>query len=111
MQRSASTMAIIGDVAALAGSFARHLRASSLSPKSIETYGDACEQFAQYRIERGMPTDVASIRREHVESFIEALLKSPHAQARLRQRQGEEAGCVVGVRRINFGYLWRRPCS
>ncbi len=58
----------------MAASFARHLRASNLSPKTIATYGEACDQFATFLTERGMPTDVASIRREHVESFIESLL-------------------------------------
>jgi site-specific recombinase XerD len=75
MQRSATTTAMIGDLPDLAGSFARHLRASNLSPKTVETYGDACEQFASFLTERGMPTDVVNIRREHVETFIEYLLE------------------------------------
>jgi site-specific recombinase XerD len=74
MERSTITMPMIGDVPALAASFARHLRASNLSPKTVETYGDACDQFARFLLDRGMPTDVASIRREHVETFVEDLL-------------------------------------
>lgn len=69
-----STDVMIGDVGAMSASFARHLRASNLSPKTISTYGEACRQFGRFLADRGMPVDVASIRREHVEMFVESIL-------------------------------------
>lgn len=51
-------------------SFARHCRAVNLSPKTIETYTEAARLLAEFLAATGMPTDVSSIRREHVEAFI-----------------------------------------
>jgi site-specific recombinase XerD len=59
-----------GDLGANAASFARHLRAANLSPKTQRTYLDALAQFARFLADAGMPTDVRAIRREHVEAFI-----------------------------------------
>ena len=64
----------VGDVTLLTASFLRACRAENLSPSTIEVYGSACERFTTFLVERGMPTDVASIRREHVEAFMEELL-------------------------------------
>jgi integrase/recombinase XerC len=46
------------------------------SPRTIETYTEAAHQLATFLADRGMPTLVANIRREHVEAFIEHLLGS-----------------------------------
>jgi hypothetical protein len=43
-------------------------------PYSLETYGESARQLQRFLAESGMPTDVANIRREHVESWIEQLL-------------------------------------
>jgi site-specific recombinase XerD len=64
-----------GDILVNVDSFARHLRAENLSPKTIETYLDSARQLAGDLGEQGMPGDVAKIRREHVESFIAYLLE------------------------------------
>lgn len=40
----------------------------------METYGDACRAFARFLDQRGMPTTVDAIAREHVEAFIQELL-------------------------------------
>ena len=56
-------------------SFARHLRAANLSPRTIQTYSESAQQFARFLAESGMPQDVAHITREHVESFITHLLE------------------------------------
>jgi len=56
-----------------------HLRASNISPRTIQTYAEAVRQLAEFLAARGMPTDVAKIKREHVESFIEDLLSRRHA--------------------------------
>jgi site-specific recombinase XerD len=63
-----------GDIAVNAASFARHLRAENLSRRTLETYMESVAQFARYLEAQGMPLDVASVKREHVESFIESLL-------------------------------------
>jgi site-specific recombinase XerD len=59
----------------MAESFARHLRASNLSPKTISIYGEATGQLSAFLHDRGMPTDVGAIHREHVEMFITDLLE------------------------------------
>jgi len=66
--------ASVGDLEALAASFRRHLRASNLSPRTVTTYTEACEGLRRFLIAQGMPTQVASIRREHVEAYVEELL-------------------------------------
>ena len=60
-----------GDIAANATSFARHLRAANKSPNTLRSYMEAVTQLDAYLAAKGMPGDVASIRREHVEAFIE----------------------------------------
>jgi site-specific recombinase XerD len=59
----------------MTSSFLRSLRAENKSERTIETYGDACRSFAGFLIERGMPTTVDAIAREHVEAFIDNLLR------------------------------------
>jgi site-specific recombinase XerD len=73
------TAASVGDLATLIPSFERSLRAANKSPKTIATYGEAANQLLAFLRESGMPTEVAKIGREHVESFIERLVatKSP----------------------------------
>ena len=60
-----------GDLAANVTSFARHLRAANLSPATQRTYLASLARLATFLGSRGMPTDVASIRREHLEAFME----------------------------------------
>src|SRR5829696_10563626 len=61
------------DISALLPSWQRSLRAARRSPRTIQSYTEAAEQLADFLVRRGMPTAVDSIRREHVESFIEDL--------------------------------------
>jgi site-specific recombinase XerD len=65
-----------GDLGANAGSFARHLRASNLAPRTVKTYLEGVERLATYLSAHGMPTDLAAIHREHIEAWIEDLLKT-----------------------------------
>src|SRR5690349_1327984 len=60
-------------------SWRRSLAARRISPRTIATYTTSVEQLTAFLAERGMPTSVAGIRREHVEAFLEDLLgrKSP----------------------------------
>jgi len=55
-------------------SFARHLRAANLSPKTIGTYLESTGQFAQFVAATGRPATLDALRREDLEAFIEDLL-------------------------------------
>jgi site-specific recombinase XerD len=74
MKRSAVTTPIVGDLSGLVISFQRHLRAANRSPATIETYSQSTHQLAAFLTERGMPTEAAKVRREHIEAFLEYLL-------------------------------------
>ena len=74
MDMKTNTAPSLGDIGLLTASFLRACRAENLSPNTLKLYGGACELLAAFLHERGMPTDVASIRREHIETFMEELL-------------------------------------
>ena len=59
-----------GDLRSRAASFRRFLIAANLSPLTVKTYGEAVATFLAFATERGMPTTVSGVRREHVEAFI-----------------------------------------
>lgn len=59
-----------GDLASSAASYARYLRAANVAPATMKTYAEAVRTLDVFLRERGMPTDVAIISREHVEAFI-----------------------------------------
>ena len=63
------------DIQTDAASFRRHLNASNLSPRTVQSYLEAVDLFTRYLSEQGMPTTLPAIRREHVEAFIESLLE------------------------------------
>ncbi len=63
------------DVRRLAESFRRSLLAERKSPRTVQSYGEAVRQFADYLATRGMPIDVDAIHREHVEAFLVDLLE------------------------------------
>jgi site-specific recombinase XerD len=58
----------------LVPSFVRHLRAENKSPKTVTAYLLATEGLARFLADRGMPQEVASVRREHVEAYVEDCL-------------------------------------
>ncbi len=64
----------VGDLSTLIPSFERSLRAANKSPKTLKTYGEATRQLYAFLADHGMPTEVAKITREHVETFLEDLL-------------------------------------
>ena len=55
-------------------SFARHLRAANLSPKTVQTYLESTGQLARFLVATGRPSALEAIRREDLEAFIEDLL-------------------------------------
>ena len=63
------------DIRPLAGEWLIHLQAARRSPKTIKSYREAAEQFADFLASTGMPVHVPDIKREHVEAFILALLE------------------------------------
>lgn len=67
-------------------SFERHLRAENKAPSTIVTYDKAVEQLADFLEAAGMPTDVANVRREHLEAFLVALQSSGARPATVAQR-------------------------
>ena len=63
-----------GDIQANLAAFGRSLRAGNRSDATVESYSTGVSQFEAFLARQGMPRDVANIRREHVEAFIEELL-------------------------------------
>ncbi len=74
MRQASAPITAAGDIGVNIESFARHLRAENLSPRTQQTYTESARQLALFLAEKGMPQDVASITREHVETFITHLL-------------------------------------
>jgi site-specific recombinase XerD len=62
------------DIGANLAAFGRSLRAGGRSPLTVKSYAEGITQMDGFLAERGMPRAVASLRREHIESFIEDLL-------------------------------------
>lgn len=69
--RQSPTILAPGDIAVNARSFARSLRAENLSPATLTAYLGAVARFTDFLNDRGMPTDVANIKRGYIEAFIE----------------------------------------
>lgn len=63
----------VGDVAKLMPSWQRHLRAANRSPRTIQSYVEAVTQFERFCADTGVPTEVSTIRRDHIEAFLEHL--------------------------------------
>ena len=70
-----------GDLATLIPDFAAHLRSRNLSQQTIYSYRTSAEQFRAFLLERGMPTDVAAITREHIEAWLAQMLDAAKAAA------------------------------
>ncbi|MFH1560070.1 MAG: tyrosine-type recombinase/integrase [Chloroflexota bacterium] len=75
MRQAVSEYTATNEVQASLASFQRHLRAENLSPATLETYSWAVIQFARFLDETGMSGSLTSIRREHIEAFIESVLE------------------------------------
>jgi membrane carboxypeptidase/penicillin-binding protein len=72
----------VGEITALLPSWRLHLQASNLSPRTIRAYTDDGALLAAFLADRGMPTAVRSITREHVEAFIAAEACAHRARVR-----------------------------
>ena len=72
---------------ALAASFKRSLLAANKSPLTIRGYLAAVEQFRDFAVARGMPTDIGAIAREHIETYLaDVLAHSKPATAATRHK-------------------------
>ncbi len=81
---------IPGSYRVYADSFRRSLAAENKSPHTIGAYLLAVGQLGKHLAAHGMPTDVDAISREHIESFITAILarrKPSTANQRYRSLQ------------------------
>lgn len=67
--------AAFGGLSSLIPSWERSLRARNRAAKTIRSYGDTARLFEGFLLREGLPTVVADVGREHVESFIEAQLR------------------------------------
>jgi site-specific recombinase XerD len=68
----------VGDLERLVKSFERHLRAENKSARTVQTYGEAVDQFVAYALLEGV-SEVENIATEHVEGFIGDLLATRSA--------------------------------
>jgi site-specific recombinase XerD len=75
-----------GDVRMLRSSFELALRASNRSPRTVQSYLEALDQFTAYLVEQGMPTVARSITREHVEAWLVSLQAAGRTPATVRVR-------------------------
>ncbi len=74
-QSPSSAIKSVGDLPVNIESFARHIRAENLSPATLDAYVGAVEKFRRFLVDQGMPLDLANIRREHIEHFINYVLE------------------------------------
>ena len=66
-------------VRALTPSFRRHLLATNRSARTVQTYVCALDGLIVYLESQGLPTEVRSIRRAHLEGFVADRLTSVKA--------------------------------
>ncbi len=64
-----------GDLGDELASFTRAMRSHNISPNTIIAYGGAVRQFGRWLMDRGYPTNVASIEPRHIEEWIGELLQ------------------------------------
>lgn len=70
-----STTPAADSVERLAQSWELSLWAANRSPRTVELYTDSLRQFDQFLKAVGMPTRVASVKREHVEAYLADVLQ------------------------------------
>jgi site-specific recombinase XerD len=67
-------------------SWRRSLDAEHKSARTVQSYDEAAQQFVAFLTATGMPMAVASIRREHVESFLVDLRDRGRSASTVRNR-------------------------
>ncbi|HEY8803014.1 MAG TPA: phage integrase N-terminal SAM-like domain-containing protein, partial [Candidatus Dormibacteraeota bacterium] len=66
-------------MADLAPSFGRHLAAENKAPRTIQVYLESLNALERFLTAEQLPTEVGSLRREHLDAFLADLLT--HAKA------------------------------
>jgi hypothetical protein len=74
MRQSSSQYTAVSELQTSLSSFQRHLRAENLSNATLQVYSWAVTLFAGFPDGTGIPDELSSIRREHIEAFIEDVL-------------------------------------
>jgi site-specific recombinase XerD len=67
-------------------SWRRHLRAENKAPRTIQSYTEAAEQFCAFLADSATPTAVAGLTGEHVEAFLEHLVKAGRSASTVANR-------------------------
>jgi site-specific recombinase XerD len=81
----------LGTVRRLATSFELSLHAQNKAPRTVSTYLYGVERFARFLERTGMPIEVASIRREHVEAWVaEEIVRTSASSASIRYRSAQQ---------------------
>src|SRR5512132_2129211 len=75
-----------GALASLRRSFSISLASEGKSPRTRQSYLEALDQLTAFLAERGMPTDAASVTREHVEMFLVDLRERGRSPATVANR-------------------------
>jgi site-specific recombinase XerD len=88
MRQTSAHIEAPSDIAVNLASFRRHIAAENLSEATVYAYCGAVEQFIAFLQEKGMPTDVTAISREHIEDFVTHLLKTRKATTANQRYRG-----------------------
>ena len=67
----------VGDIEALSHSWRLSVEASNKSPSTVYNHTSGLELFEGYLRSDGMPTEVMSITRDHIEAFQAWMLGEP----------------------------------
>jgi len=81
-----TTRTVPNDVAELVPEFKIMLQATNRSPRTIEAYMAGVEALRAFLVERGMPTAVDAIAREHVEAAYATWIEGGYAAASVKNR-------------------------
>jgi hypothetical protein len=74
------------DYRALAASLRRYLRASTKSPRTAETYGEAVDQLGEWLSDHDdAPRDHGELTRAHIEAFLIHLFRRRQVGRRIEQ--------------------------
>jgi site-specific recombinase XerD len=92
MTSETTAASVVGDLATLVPDFGRHLRSENKSPKTIRSYVESAEQLLAFFGQRGMPTEVVKVRREHIDAFIADLLDRRSASTAARYHALQQGG-------------------
>lgn len=79
------------DLGDAARSFGRHLRASNLSPRTVQSYLESVALLGRFLVDRGLPSTLDAIGNEEVEAFQEDLLSRHKATTAMNRHAGLRA--------------------